>query len=80
MIILDAPYASRPLAQWLGQSQHPVLANDFSRALSAGAETPLNLVDDAEAARRIDAGERVYTNSENALAWILGVGDRKSVV
>lgn len=79
MIILDAPYASRPLAQWLGQSQHPVLANDFSRALSAGAEMPLNLVDDAEAARRIDAGERVYTNSENALAWILGHTSNKAL-
>lgn len=32
MIILDAPYASRPLVQRLGQSQHPVLANDFFRA------------------------------------------------
>ena len=79
MIILDAPYASRPLAQWLGQSQHPVLANDFSRALSAGAEMPLNLVDDAEATRRIDAGERVYTNSENALAWILGHTSNKAL-
>lgn len=29
MIILDAPYASRPLVQWLGQSQHSVLANGF---------------------------------------------------
>ncbi|MCI2242867.1 ATP-grasp domain-containing protein [Adlercreutzia faecimuris] len=71
MIILDAPYASGPLVQWLAQSQHPVLANDFSRALSADADAPLNLVGDAEAVRRLDAGERVYTNSENALAWIL---------
>lgn len=71
MIILDAPYASGPLVQWLAQSQHPVLANDFSRALSDGADSPLNLVGDDEAVRRIDGGERVYTNSENALAWIL---------
>ena len=55
MIILDAPYASGPLVQWLAQSQHPVLANDFSRALSADADAPLNLVGDAEAVRRLAA-------------------------
>ena len=68
MIIIDAPYASAPLLDYMEESQHPVLANDFSRSL---ADTrSLNLVDDAEAARRLEAGERVYTNSENALAWI----------
>ena len=45
-----------------------MLANDFSRSLADARS--LNLVDDAEAARRLEAGERVYTNSENALAWI----------
>lgn len=68
MVILDAPVASQPLVEWLAASQHPVLANGFSRSLAA--PRPLNLVDDAEAARRIDSGERLYTNSENALAWI----------
>ncbi|MCI8468706.1 MAG: ATP-grasp domain-containing protein [Eggerthellaceae bacterium] len=82
MIILDEPFTSAPLAQWLIESQHPVLANAYSRALSARAQAgeglpegaapgALNLVGEDEAARRLDAGERVYTNSENALAWIL---------
>ena len=68
MIIIDAPYASAPLLDYMEESQHPVLANDFSRSLADARS--LNLVDDAEAARRLEAGERVYTNSENALAWI----------
>lgn len=68
MVILDAPYASDMLLDWLEQSQHPVLANDFARALGS---RQLNLVDDAEAAALVDAGQRVYTNSENALAWLV---------
>ena len=69
MIVLDEPYVSEPLVDWLEQSQHPVLDNDAAAALAAGGRR-LNLVGEDEAARRIDAGERVYTNSENALAWI----------
>lgn len=69
MVIIDAPYASAPLLDYLEESQHPVLANDFARSLAA-ART-LNLVDDAEAIWRLGTGERVYTNSENALAWIM---------
>ena len=69
MIIIDAPYASAPLLDYIEESQHPVFANDFSRSLADVRS--LNLVDDAEAVRRLEAGERVYTNSENALAWIL---------
>ena len=70
MIILDEPYASDPLLDWMESSGHPVLANDFTRALTAEGRA-LNLVADDEAVRRLEAGERVYTNSENALAWIL---------
>lgn len=51
-------------------SAHPVLANGFTEKLVAGGRT-LNLVDADECARRLEAGERIYTNSENALAWIL---------
>lgn len=67
MVILDAPYASEMLLDWLEESQHPVLANDFTRGLEGRA---LHLVDDAEAAALVNAGQRVYTNSENALAWL----------
>lgn len=67
MVIVDAPYASDMLLEWLEESQHPVLANDFARSLEGRA---LNLVDDAEARALVDSGQRVYTNSENALAWL----------
>lgn len=69
MVILEEPYASDMLIDWLIDSGHPVLRNDFSRSLQRSAE--LNMVDADEAARRIDAGERLYTNSENALSWIM---------
>ena len=70
MIVLDEPYVSEPLIDWLEQSQHPVLGNAVGRALVESGRR-LNLVDEDEATRRIDGGERVYTNSENALAWIV---------
>lgn len=70
MVILDEPYASPQLLEWLERSQHPVLRNAFSRREAFRSGRTLNLVDAAEAAARLDAGERVYTNSENALAWI----------
>lgn len=69
MIIIDAPYASAPLLDYIEESQHPVLANDFSRSLAG--ERSINLVDEAEAIWRLETGDRVYTNSENALAWIM---------
>ena len=70
MIILDEPYASVPLLDWMEASAHPVLANEFTEKLTAGGRA-LNLVDAAECARRLEAGEGIYTNSEYALAWIL---------
>lgn len=69
MVILDAPVASDPLLGWLADSQHGVLDNAFSHDLARTHR--LNLVAPEEAGRRIDGGERVYTNSENALAWLL---------
>lgn len=71
MVIIDEPYASTPLLEWLVASGHPVLANEFAKSVAASDGIALNLVDDVEAARRIDAGERVYTCTENALSWIL---------
>lgn len=69
MVILDEPYASELLLDWLAESGHPVLDNSFARAVSRPGRT-LHLVSEAEAARRIDAGERVYANLENALSWL----------
>lgn len=68
MVILEEPYASPLLVEWLATSRHPVLDNEFARGLSAPA--PLSLVSPEDCARRIAVGERVYTSSENALSWI----------
>ena len=77
MIVLDEPYVSEPLIAWLEESQHPVLDNAFARSIADGRA--LNLVSSDEAVRRIDAGERVYTNSENALAWIVESAHNESL-
>ena len=69
MIVLDAPFASPALVDWACASQHPVLNSPFTRELAKDAPA-LNLVGEDEAAARIANGERVYTNSENALAWV----------
>lgn len=70
MVILDEPVASEALLQWLEASQHSVLGNAFARQKAAEGHR-LKLVDDAEGARRADEGERIYTCTENALAWIM---------
>ena len=44
MIILDEPYASVPLLDWMEASAHPVLTNEFTEKLTAGGRV-LNLVD-----------------------------------
>ncbi len=68
MVILDEPYASPQLIAWLSATGHPVLDNAFARGVAACA--PLNLIGADDAVAAIEAGERLYTNSENALAWI----------
>ncbi|MBE6466670.1 ATP-grasp domain-containing protein [Denitrobacterium detoxificans] len=70
MFILEGPYASDIMLDWLEASQHPTLGNAFAREVTAKGRT-LNLVDPADAAARIDAGERVYSSSESALEWVL---------
>lgn len=70
MIVLDEPYVSEPLILWLEDSRHPVLDNDMSRRIVQAGHR-LNVVSVDEALRRIDEGERIYTNSENALSWIV---------
>ena len=78
MVILEEPYASPLLVEWLASSRHPVLDNGFAR--SASASSALNLVPAAECARRLSSGERVYTCSENALSWICDNVDNPELV
>ena len=68
MIVLEEPCVSDPLIGWLEESRHPVLDNGTARTIARDHD--LVLVSEDEAVARIDAGERVYTNSENALSWI----------
>ncbi len=78
MIVLDEPYVSEPLAAWLEESQHPVLDNATSRHVAE--RHALNLISCEETCARIDGGERVYTNSENALSWIVDNVHKGSIV
>lgn len=68
MIILEKPYTSAELADYLEQSQTPVLDN--AEARHANRNSAFNLMSDGEFARLVDAGKRLYTTSENALDWV----------
>ncbi|MDO4503379.1 MAG: ATP-grasp domain-containing protein [Coriobacteriia bacterium] len=74
MVILTAPFAAPNLVMWLSQSGHAVLDNDYARIQNEGLAdmgyATLNLVDEAEAVERLNAGERLYTSAENALEWV----------
>lgn len=69
MIIVDEPFVAPEFADWLEETQHPVLANAMARRLAAEGRA-LNLVDDETCARAVEGGERLYTASENALSWV----------
>lgn len=69
MIILEKPFVSNEIKDFLEHSQTAVLDNATARE-SAGASRKFNLVSDQEARKRIASGERIYTVSENALDWI----------
>lgn len=69
MLILDLPYVSELLASWAEESQHPILRNEMTAHLEQQGYR-LNTIDEAQAIERINEGEAVYTNSENALHWI----------
>ncbi|MEG2530598.1 MAG: ATP-grasp domain-containing protein [Raoultibacter sp.] len=68
MIIVDEPYVSRELKEYLQATKHPVLNNDMARSIAR--DYRISLVDDRACAAAIDAGERLYTTAENALPWV----------
>ena len=73
MIFLDRPYVSDFFLNYLCESGRAVLRTPFTEELSGTcpSERPLNLVDDPDAEKLCRSGERLYSNSENALDWIL---------
>ena len=68
MIVLEEPFVSETLIEWLVSSKHPVLDNAMARRIAAAHD--IALCPESEAVDRIEAGERLYTSSENALAWV----------
>lgn len=67
MILLEKPFLSDEMKQYIKNTQAAVLKNEFASAHGL----PGNCY--RSAAQCIDAyaeGERIYTNSENALAWL----------
>jgi hypothetical protein len=68
VIILEEPYVSEHMLEYLKNTQQPVLANDC--AIKYGEGYNLNLISSKAAADRVNNGERIYTISENALDWV----------
>lgn len=82
MIIFDEPYVSPELLDYAAARREPVLENalarELSRARALSGATPLNIAPEADFAALCrqngphGAPPRLYTNSENALAWVCG--------
>lgn len=69
MFLLDNPYVSDFLRQSVETMERSVVDTPAARTFMKGSTAPF--IDETEFARRILAGERVYTNSENGLDVIL---------
>ena len=69
MIILEKPYVSTPLVDYLEQSQIPVLRNEMSEQLVAQGHR-LNLLDDDKFVESHKKSGKLYAVSENALVWL----------
>lgn len=68
MIIIDKPYISKELKDYLDISQIPVLKSPISISENDGHS--FNLVDDNEFVNLYGENSRLYTLSENSLDWI----------
>lgn len=69
MIILEKPYVSSPLVEYLEKSQTAVLKNEMSELLVKGGRR-LNLLNDNEFVERYKQTGKLYAVSENALVWL----------
>lgn len=72
MFLLDAPYVSRLLLETVERLEQPVLDIPGARKFTEG--TGIELIDNIEFAARLAVGQRVLSNSENALAHIFDCG------
>ena len=69
MIILEKPYVSTPLVEYLEKNQIPVLHNDMASWLTQQGHK-LNLLDDRQFVERYQETGKLYAVSENALVWL----------
>ena len=69
MIILEKPYVSAPLVEYLEKSQIAVLKNEMSELLAKQGHK-LNLVNDKEFVEQYQQSGKLYAVSENALVWL----------
>lgn len=69
MIILEKPYVSAPLVEYLEKSQIAVLSNEMSELL-VKQEHKLNLLNDNEFVEKYKQYGKLYAVSENALVWL----------
>lgn len=70
MIILKDPYVSPELATFAADRQEPVLDTPAARQAGLDYGLHLNLVSSRDFGRLCCQGQRLYSNSENALDWL----------
>lgn len=68
MIILEKPYVSDFLLEYLASNKIPVLENGYAVSNTRG--NALNFIRTKEAVKRYHDGERLYTVSEHSFDWI----------
>lgn len=71
MIILDKPYVSDYLKETTAKFKFPVLANEYSRKAKLDLETVYFSDKEAVWDYENTPNARIYTNSENAIEWIM---------
>ena len=69
MIILEKPYVSAPLVEFLEQRQLPVLRNDMANQLCDQGRR-LNLLESDQFVAQYQQNGQLYAVSENALVWL----------
>ena len=69
MIILEKPYVSAPLVEYLEENQIPVLHNDMADVLTQQGHR-LHLLNDQQFVERYLQTKKLYAVSENALVWL----------
>lgn len=70
MIILEEPYVSPELAGFAAERREPVLDTPAARQAAQDYGLKLDLRSSQDFARLCRQGQRLYTNSENALGWL----------